>query len=708
MDEKEQNQGFDLEDILKEFGETPEQERETPAPEEPAAPKQPAPVAEELSDTRPLPRIPEDTAVLPKVTEDTTVLPKVMGDTTVLPKVTGDTVVVTRIKGDTIRMKPVKTGGEPLEDQTMRFDPVPETKGPEPYSKEWEPEYEQPMGEYIPPQPIVFRPRSRLRELKRKLIAGPERRYYELSEQGVGKVQIAMIIALIVVVMSVGATVMYELDLVLENRMKLMIFGQFFAMMVSALLGVYQMMDGIRDVFRLRFSMNSLLAFTFAVCCVDGVFCLKEMRVPCCAAFSLQVTMSLWSAYHKRTTEMGMMDTLRKAIRLDSLVAESDYYNGRTGILRGEGRVEDFMDNYDRPTGPEKAVTVYAILALLAGIGAGILGYLRYDLSAAFRAAAATLLAAAPASFFVTTSRPAAILEKRLHKLGTVLCGWQGVRGLAKKVAFPLTHEDLFPLGTAKMNGVKFYGTRDPDDVVAYATALIIANGGGLVPLFENLLDSRNGKHYHVENLRAYEGGVGGEVRGESVLVGVMSFMKDMGVEIPEGTRVNSAVYMAIDGELSGLFAVTYEKDRSSAAGMRTLCAYRRLKNVLVTNDFMLTESFIRSKFGIHTKRIAFPEAEVRGELGSLAADPKACAFALTTLEGLAPKAFAVTGARALQTACRAGVAVHILAGILGAVMMLVLTWFGALHLLSPANMFLYGLIWAVPGLLITSWTKSV
>ena len=39
--------------------------------------------------------------------------------------------------------------------------------------------------EEIPPEPIVFRPRSRLRELKRQLIAGPEKRYYELVEIGV-------------------------------------------------------------------------------------------------------------------------------------------------------------------------------------------------------------------------------------------------------------------------------------------------------------------------------------------------------------------------------------------------------------------------------------------------------------------------------------------------------------------------------------------
>lgn len=690
MDEKDKIQEFTLEDILKEFGEDSAQPDPEVLPEEPKTPAPAAPAADDMGDTRPL----------PKVTQDTTVIPPVGGDTIVIPKV----------KHDTIRMAPIRTAEAPQEEAaTQRFEPVQKAEEPEPFSEGWEPEYEQPMGPYVPPQPIVFRPRSRLRELKRKLIAGPERRYYELSEQGVGKVQIAMILSLVVVLMSAGATVMYEMDLVQESRMKFLIFGQFFAMMISALLGVYQLMDGIRDIFRLRFSLNSLLVFTFLTCCVDGVFCLQELRVPCCAAFSLQVTMSLWSAYHQRTTEMGMMDTLRKAIRLDSLVASPDYYEGRTGILRGEGRVEDFMDQYERPTGPETAVTVYAILALLAGIGAGVMGFLLHGISAAFQAASVTLLAAAPASFFVTISRPTAILEKRLHKLGTVLCGWKGVLGLTRKVVFPLNHEDLFPIGSAKMNGVKFYGSREPDEVVAFTTAVISANGGGLAPLFEALLDSRSGKHYEVENLRYYEGGgVGGEVRGESVLVGVLPFMKDMGVEIPEGTRVNSAVYAAIDGELCGLFAITYDKDRSSAIGMRTLCSYRSLKNVLTTGDFMLTESFIRSKFGIRTKRIAFPEPAVRSELQTVEVDPEAPALAMTTQEGLAPKAFAVTGARALRSACRTGVTIHILAGTIGIAMMLALTWYGSLHLLTPANMFLYGLIWTIPGLLITGWTRSV
>ena len=70
--------------------------------------------------------------------------------------------------------------------------------------------------------------------------------------------------------------------------------------------------------------------------------------------------------------------------------------------------------------------------------------------------------------------------------------------------------------------------------------------------------------------------------------------------------------------------------------------------------------------------------------------------------------AYAVTGARVLRTSCVWGVTIHILAGLLGMAMMLVLTWYGSLHLLTPANMFLYELVWLVPGLLITEWTRSV
>ena len=698
MDDKELTQEFDLDDIMKEFAAEPEAvppvEEETQTSEEPAE------------------AVPEDTAVFTpakgsadpvSTDEPTKVIGPVTTDTVRLDSIS-DATPASPDLAETQRFEPIEAQPDPVPSSLPEAD-----ADPEPFTGQWEPQYEQPMGEYIPPQPIIFRPKSRLRELKRKLIAGPEKRYYELTEVGTGNLQAAIFLTLLISVLSAGVTVFHGLGLVQPERMKLMIFWQFFSILISALLGCYQMMDGAADIFRGRFSLNSLLLFTFIICCVDSVLCLQAQRIPCCAAFSLQVAMSLLSTYHKRTTEIAQMDTMRRAVRLDKLSKKEAFFEENPGILRSEGQVEDFMDTYALPSRPEKLVSVYAIIALLVSVGIGVTAFLLHGLGAAFQAASVSLVAAAPASFFICLSRPMAILQKRLHKHGTVLCGWQGVEGLCSRVLFPLDSGDLFPAGTTNMNGMKFFGSRDPDEIIAFATAIITANGGGLVPLFEQLLDSRNGRHYTVENLRSYgAGGIGGEICGEPVLVGELSFMKDMGVEIPEEIRVNQAVYISIDGELCGLFAITYTRDRLTAASLGSLCSYRKLGTVITAGDFMLTESFIRNKFGVKTRRMIFPDRSIRAELRETAADEAAPALALMTQDGLASMAYAITGAQSLRGACRTGAWLHLIAGSLGLAIMLTLTLLDAFYLLTPLNVFIFQLIFMVPGLITTEWTRAI
>ena len=264
-------------------------------------------------------------------------------------------------------------------------------------------------------------------------------------------------------------------------------------------------------------------------------------------------------------------------------------------------------------------------------------------------------------------------------------------------------------MGASKLNGVKFYGDRTPEEVIAYAGALIRAHGSGLSPVFAQLLKSRNCIEYPAENLQNYgDGGFGGEVQGEPVLMGTLNFLQSMGVEIPDGTMVNQAIYCAIDGQLSAVFAIAYAKMKSAAAGLVTLSGYRRLTPVLLSGDFMINESFLRSKFGINTRRIAFPSWEVRKELRQVHPNAEAKAYALTTQESLASLAYAVTGSRAVRTASRAGLVIHMIGGIVGMLTMAALAYLGSAHLLAPVNVLLYQLVWMIPGLLITEWTRSV
>ena len=715
MDNKIETQEFDLDDILNEFHDIPEAETADVEPDEelenllhmpeltitPVTVKEPEPIilpGEELPGEEavsedatmvftPMAEAAADVAAAVKeaveeaaVSGDiTTVIPAAsLEDTAVLPVIPDDTTVVP----DT-----AKAAAEP--------------------TKPIEPAFE--VEEEFIPAPIVFTPRSRLKELKKKLVAGPEKRYYELSEVGVGKLQLAILLNVLIVLLCAGVTAMFAMGMVPENRLRLVIFSQVLAMLISALLGSHLMMDSVADILKGRFSVNTLLTITFAACFVDAVFCLMELRVPCCAAFSLEMTMALWARLQRRNTEIAQMDTMRKAVRLHGIVRVEDYYEGMDGLLRTEADVDDFMETYSKPSNPEIVQNVFAVISLLACIAIAAFAGLRHGLSMGIQIFSTSLLVAVPASFFVSISRPMAILEQRLHMVGSVLCGWNGVIDLCGKAAFPLEDQDLFPQGSTKLNGVKFYGDRDPDTVVSYSTALITAAGGGLVPVFQQLLKSRDGLEHPVDNFQNYGGGgIGGEVCGEPVLLGSLNFLQDMGVEIPEGTMVNQAVYASIDGQLCAVYAISYAKMRSAAAGLVTLSGYSKLTPVMVCGDFMLTESFLRSKFDVKTRRIAFPTRDVRMELKKIQPDPNEPVLALTTREELVSAAYAVTGARALRNATKLGVTIHLIGGVLGMLIMLVLAYLGNTELLTPVNILLYQLVWAVPGLLVTEWTRTV
>lgn len=688
MDEKDTLE-FTLEDIMKEFGSHADEEV-SQYPE--------AEVQEETPETK--------TAEEPEMQEE----PSVEEDAECPPvSVTSETVTADTIRLDLSQLpKGQVKNAQPILEETE------DTR--EPFSDQWEPEYEQPMGEYVPTPQIIAHPRSRLRELKRKLVAGPEKQYYALLEKGFGKLQAAIFLSALVVFISAIATFMHAFGLVQENRLRFLVFGQFLAMLISALLGSYQLIDGVADLLHKRFTLNTLLVFTFLACCVDGALGLYQLRIPCCAAFSLQMTMSLWRTYQKRNTKLGQLDTMRKATHLDCLSAVDDYCGGKKGLLRREGQVEDFMDNYQDTPAPEADLNKYGLIvlcvatgiAITAGVLQGIAVGVLPGISAGIQVLAVSVLVAVPATAFIAVSRPTAVLQRRLHAIGAVICGWKGVEGLSGEVAFPVTNEDIFPAGTTRMNGVKFFGPREPDDVVAYCTAMMVADGHGLAPLFTQVLESRNGRYYDAKDITLYDGGIGGFVEGESVLVGSLNFLRDMEVELPEGIRINQAICIAIEGELAGVFAVNYDVLPSSCAAMRTLLGYPGLTPVLMSCDFNLTERFLQNKLDIKTKRLHLLTPEELAEVSEKTLSEGAPALAVITGEHLLPFAYSATGARTLKSAARTGAIIHMVGGGIGLAIMLTLVILGALHLMTPANMFLYQLVWMIPGFLITEWTRSI
>ena len=172
------------------------------------------------------------------------------------------------------------------------------------------------------PNRFVLHPQSNpIKELKKQLTAGPERLYYQLAEKGTGKLAAAILANLVVVLLCATVTALQAFGVVGATYLRAVIFGQILAMFVSALLGSFQLIEGAADLLRKRFSLNTLLGFSFLVCIADALLALQALRVPCCAAFCLAMTFSQLAAYHKRSTLSSRLDTMRKATSLEGTYA---------------------------------------------------------------------------------------------------------------------------------------------------------------------------------------------------------------------------------------------------------------------------------------------------------------------------------------------------------------------------------------------------
>ena len=602
----------------------------------------------------------------------------------------------------------------PITDETQQTDgdvpPAPAPRPPrvkaEPFSDDWEPEYEQPMGEFRPKDPIPFPEKSRLRQLRQKLVAGPERRYQALSEEGIGHLQAGIFLNFLLALLSVAATVAAAAGAVGPERIRTVVFCQLLLAMLAALVGCYRLLDGLSNLFRGHFTLDAALLVTFIACIADGLLCLSRQQLSASCLFCLQILMSQWSAFQRRNTELSQMDVLRKASELYGLAKTESFLDDRPGYITQDGKPEDFLDHYQKTSAPEKALSVYGVLSLAVSFGLAILCHLRLDVKSAIQVFMAAQLVALPFSAFVAMSRPAAILQNRLHRLGAVVCGWHGISAMERRSFFPLHFEDLFPEGAVKLSGVKFYGTVDPARVVSCTTALLTKEGSGFLGILRQLPRSRAGANHTVEEFSHLPGGISGLVDDYRLIVGTAECMDACGITLPSESKDTESIFTAVDGQLCGVFSLAYQRAKSSTAGIRALCADRRIRPVLAARDFCLTPKFIRGKLSVNTRRIRFPQHDVRLTISQAPCAEDAPVVALNTKNSLASKAYSLTGARALKSALKWGAVVHIMGGLIGLAAVCALALNGGLALLNPSNLLLYSLIWSIPGLLITEKTR--
>ena len=267
-----------------------------------------------------------------------------------------------------------------------------------------------------------------------------------------------------------------------------------------------------------------------------------------------------------------------------------------------------------------------------------------------------------------------------------------------------ITDQDLFPAGNVTLNGMKIYSDRSASQIIGFASAVVQTAGSGLAPLFDEMMHSQNGRHYRVDTFRRYEGGgLGAEIQGDVILMGSIGFMKLMKVQMPEGTRLKQAVYLSVNGELAAVFALNYAPAAGIRSGLSAAAHTAGLLPLLATRDFMITPQFLKLRYKIAPDRVEFPTVEERAQLSEPNAGLGGMQGALLARDSFEGFLAAVSGARAMRGAAIGSIAIAVMGGVMGLLVLTFLTFLGATLSASCWNLFLYTLLWLVPGILITS-----
>ena len=426
----------------------------------------------------------------------------------------------------------------------------------------------------------------------------------------------------------------------------------------------------------------------------------QDGHAPFAATAALLVWMELWALLLRA-------ETRREAFQLVNVGGEPPYVAScvDVGLCKQKGRLAGFYHMTDKPDPARRwqwyltplllsAATVLAAVVCLTGQG----------MERFLWVWSAHLTVALPLSLPLTAALPLQRLQHRLTRGGSALAGYAGAPALSRSRQLLVTENDLFPTGTVAFNGYKVYG-EERIKMLSYAAGMAQEAHSQLAPLFRQQLAAEGGFSARVDDLRfCEEGGVTGTIRGETVAMGSAYFMRKQKVPLPHDLKLQTGVFLAIDGVLGAIFVIKYQPSRNVDWALRAL---RRagLRPALAVRSGNVTPGLLKRKFGFDGKPV-YPNVSARLALSDVMEQRGKIPNAVIYREGLMPLAEAVIGSRRLRGVVRTGTWLCYLGAVVGLLLTYYLTSVGSYGTLSPLYMLGFLALWLLPTLLLSGLAK--
>ncbi len=463
--------------------------------------------------------------------------------------------------------------------------------------------------------------------------------------------------------------------------------------------------QGIADLFRGKPGIHTLgsvaVCMTVADCVVELTI---ERAGPLPSVGPVALTL-LCSAYGQYLYQKGQ----RMACRTATMAEQPE----RLNLFRERGQTTDMLVKYkgssrafgsqiQEPDAVRRGTAGLSIFLLTCGVLLSILTAVgQGDPELVFWCASVILILATPLGTTLAYGMPWAKVAERLYRSGAALAGWDGVAELKDARQLAVTDDDLFPTGMITCNDIQFYGNIRTAIAVGYAATLARASESGLGDTFDKLLYSQGAKYWNevMSDFTRYEGGYGGYIGHNHILLGSAELMRQMGIPLPDGISVRTAVFFAMNGELGAQFTLIYKMPTYVMPAIEAL--YRaRYKLALAVQDFNLNPRMLSSSFNLPMDKLAYPTLEARAELSATPEEGAAPLGAILSREGLDCHCNAVLEAKRLHRVARKNTRWIAVSSAFGLAMGVYLTTYRAYTALQPWNILAYLLLWLVPCLL--------
>ena len=384
--------------------------------------------------------------------------------------------------------------------------------------------------------------------------------------------------------------------------------------------------DGFASAFKRNFTSDSAVSFAIAVALLQNTLAAviggNELET---AVFSMAAVFGvlIQKVTEKMTAQriLGNFEVCaykyeHNMYAVHPFENESEIFELGRGLMMGNADLlyssklafpSDFIKNSEKNIENKKLLNILIPVAAGASAVAGVLaGIMNESVMTGIAAFAATFCVSSP---IFTSFIPAfieRITNRDLNATGTMIAGMETVEKTAGANAVVMDSADIFDRSQCTMHGMKNFENIRIDDVLLYATALVIKSGGPLRECFEQVVDGRQDILPPVKEL-VYEDklGIAARIHNQPVLLGNRNLLVHHNIEVPEKSLEEryshsgrKVMYLAVAGKIAALFVVSYAVDKNLEPYFRQLEA-NGIQVLVRTNDVNVTEELIASSFGL-------------------------------------------------------------------------------------------------------------